>query len=31
VISPVMGALVQNVGTVVVIVNGGRLLRFDPR
>jgi Cd2+/Zn2+-exporting ATPase/Cu+-exporting ATPase len=31
VIGPVMGALVQNVGTFVVIVNSGRLLRFDPR
>jgi Cd2+/Zn2+-exporting ATPase/Cu+-exporting ATPase len=28
-ISPVMGAVVQNVGTVAVVVNSGRLLRFD--
>jgi two-component system sensor histidine kinase KdpD len=28
-ISPVVGAVVQNVGTVAVVVNSGRLLRFD--
>ncbi len=28
-ISPIMGAVVQNVGTFAVIVNSARLLRFD--
>jgi P-type E1-E2 ATPase len=30
VITPVSGALLQNVGTVLVIVNSARLLHFDP-
>lgn len=29
-ISPVVGAVVQNVGTFVVVVNSARLLRFEP-
>jgi P-type E1-E2 ATPase len=29
-ISPVVGAMVQNVGTFVVVVNSARLLRFEP-
>ena len=28
-ISPVMGAVVQNVGTVIVVINSARLLRFE--
>jgi cation transport ATPase len=28
-ISPIMGAVVQNLGTFAVIVNSARLLRFD--
>jgi cation transport ATPase len=29
-ISPIVGAVVQNVGTLVVVVNSARLLRFEP-
>jgi P-type E1-E2 ATPase len=29
-ISPVVGAVMQNVGTLVVVVNSARLLRFEP-
>jgi hypothetical protein len=28
-IGPVLGAVVQNVGTFVVVVNSARLLRFE--
>jgi cation transport ATPase len=29
-IGPLVGAVVQNVGTFVVVVNSARLLRFEP-
>jgi cation transport ATPase len=29
-ISPVVGAVVQNVGSLIVVVNSARLLRFEP-